>query len=154
MSSLDATLFECPDGSEAKATSTPVAVAGVIGGSYSGVSIQVKIHNFVTEFWKNNSKSLNKWPGSSKCVKSSRKWNVITQQKLHLKRNHNFRYDVLANKSNHIWKLFYSCCEQFNVTEVHYLADFVKVKSSLKIIDKFLNFTRWKQLSWNINLFH
>ena len=46
MSSLDATLFECPDGSEAKATSTPVAVAGVIGGSYSGVSIQVKICNF------------------------------------------------------------------------------------------------------------
>ena len=46
MSSLDATLFECPDGSEATATSTPVAVAGVIGGSYSGVSIQVKICNF------------------------------------------------------------------------------------------------------------
>ena len=42
MSSLDATLFECPDGSEAKATSTPVAVAGVLGGSYSGVSIQVR----------------------------------------------------------------------------------------------------------------
>ncbi len=41
MSSLDATLFECQDGSQATAKSTPVAVAGVIGGSYSGVSIQV-----------------------------------------------------------------------------------------------------------------
>ena len=50
MSSLDATLFECPDGSEAKATSTPVAVAGVIGGSYSGVSIQVWWNNLFLLF--------------------------------------------------------------------------------------------------------
>ncbi|GFO03395.1 metabotropic glutamate receptor 3 [Plakobranchus ocellatus] len=39
--SLDPTEFVCRDGSEAKAKSTPTTVVGVVGGSYSTVSIQV-----------------------------------------------------------------------------------------------------------------
>ncbi|XP_060080563.1 metabotropic glutamate receptor-like [Ylistrum balloti] len=38
---LDSADFKCDDGSEAKANATPRAIAGVIGGSYSSVSIQV-----------------------------------------------------------------------------------------------------------------
>lgn len=41
ISTLDASEFECEDGSKAKIKSVPTAVAGVIGGSYSSVSIQV-----------------------------------------------------------------------------------------------------------------
>lgn len=41
MNTLDASEFECEDGSKAKPVNTPVAVVGVIGGSYSSVSIQV-----------------------------------------------------------------------------------------------------------------
>lgn len=40
-SSLDASEFVCSDGSEAEAKYEPKTVAGVIGGSYSSVSIQV-----------------------------------------------------------------------------------------------------------------
>ncbi|XP_071082825.1 metabotropic glutamate receptor 3-like [Haliotis cracherodii] len=39
--SLDASEFVCTDGSTARAKTTPTAVAGVIGGSYSTVSMQV-----------------------------------------------------------------------------------------------------------------
>lgn len=39
--SLDASDFRCDDGSVATANKTPKAIAGVIGGSYSSVSIQV-----------------------------------------------------------------------------------------------------------------
>lgn len=38
---LDSADFKCEDGSVAKANATPRAIAGVIGGSYSSVSIQV-----------------------------------------------------------------------------------------------------------------
>ena len=41
LSSLDASDFHCDDGSEAKSRNAPVAVAAVVGGSYSTVSIQV-----------------------------------------------------------------------------------------------------------------
>ena len=41
MSSLDASTYSCTDGSEAIAANSPVPVVGVIGGSYSTVSIQV-----------------------------------------------------------------------------------------------------------------
>ena len=81
MSSLDATLFECPDGSEAKATSTPVAVAGVIGGSYSGVSIQVKIHNFVTRILDSYSHKSEYVPWFSKVYKKFKKIMVINYLK-------------------------------------------------------------------------
>ncbi len=41
MNTLDASQFSCKDGSQAKSKNIPMAVVGVIGGSYSGVSIQV-----------------------------------------------------------------------------------------------------------------
>ena len=40
-SNLDVSDFECDDGSVAKVNNTPRAIAGVVGGSYSSVSIQV-----------------------------------------------------------------------------------------------------------------
>ncbi|CAH1784570.1 unnamed protein product [Owenia fusiformis] len=41
MSTLDASEFKCEDGSTATSSTAPKAIAGVIGGSYSSVSIQV-----------------------------------------------------------------------------------------------------------------
>ena len=41
ITSLDPAEFQCVDGSTAKPKHTPVAVAGVVGGSYSTVSMQV-----------------------------------------------------------------------------------------------------------------
>ena len=41
LTKVDDTEFICPDGSYALQDDSPLAIAGVIGGSYSSVSIQV-----------------------------------------------------------------------------------------------------------------
>lgn len=43
LTKVDDTEFICPDGSYALQDDSPLAIAGVIGGSFSSVSIQVKI---------------------------------------------------------------------------------------------------------------
>lgn len=43
LTKVDDTEFICPDGSYALQEDSPLAIAGVIGGSFSSVSIQVTL---------------------------------------------------------------------------------------------------------------
>lgn len=43
LTKVDDTEFICPDGSYALQDDSPLAIAGVIGGSFSSVSIQVRL---------------------------------------------------------------------------------------------------------------
>lgn len=44
LTKVDDTEFICPDGSYALQDDSPLAIAGVIGGSFSSVSIQVLVY--------------------------------------------------------------------------------------------------------------
>ena len=49
LTKVDDTEFICPDGSYALQDDSPLAIAGVIGGSYSSVSIQVALTDTPTD---------------------------------------------------------------------------------------------------------
>ena len=49
LTKVDDTEFICPDGSYALQDDSPLAIAGVIGGSYSSVSIQVALADTPTD---------------------------------------------------------------------------------------------------------